>query len=85
MAPRPLIHDLCLTSPTMAASNTALFMADIILEIFQYIDMHKTIAPALVNSTWSPLFLDKIWRKLTTLDGVFRILTQQAHGHPNVS
>jgi len=60
-------------------------MTDIILEIFQYIDIHKTIAPALVNSTWSKLFLDKIWRKLTTLDGLFRILTQQANGHHNVS
>jgi hypothetical protein len=70
----------------MSSSMPALLMTDIILEIFQYIDPQLTIAPALVQSTWTNLFLDKIWQKLSTLDGVFRILfTEEGDRQDNVS
>jgi hypothetical protein len=49
-------------------------MTDIILEIFQHVDSQSSIAPALVHRAWLELFLNKIWRKLTTLDGVFCVL-----------
>ena len=52
----------------------ALSTVDILLEVFEYIDAGDSISPALVDSLWSDLFLNKIWWKLTTLDLVFRIL-----------
>jgi hypothetical protein len=53
---------------------TALSTVDILLEVFGYIDARDSISPALVDSLWLDLFLNKIWWKLTTLDLVLQIL-----------
>jgi hypothetical protein len=61
---------------TMSTSHRALFVGDILLEIFGYIDIGGTgtIAPVLVHPFWTELFSDKIWYKLSTMEPIFDIL-----------
>jgi hypothetical protein len=58
----------------MLASQTALLQVDLLHEIFGYIDAETTVTPVYVDSTWSDLFLNKIWRKLESLDVLLNIL-----------
>jgi hypothetical protein len=70
------------------ATKKALLTEDVLLEVFAYLDAGNSTAPVLVDSLWSHLFLDKIWRKLTTFDPIFRMLfcrTEETGGEVSIS